>query len=183
MIARKLESPRLVCHSSGEVPAESVLEYCIRNKDFLKDTEPEREESFYTLGEQERLLSKDASCDNGYRFWLRKKEDPLRVIGTVGLNNIVMGAFRSCFLGYRLDREELNRGYMTEALARCIDFAFQEIGLHRLEANIMPRNAPSLRVVQKLGFRNEGLSEKYLRINGIWEDHIHMVLLNPNEPV
>jgi [ribosomal protein S5]-alanine N-acetyltransferase len=55
---------------------------------------------------------------------------------------------------------------------------FQELGLHRIEANIMPKNKRSLRVVEKLGFYNEGLAYKYLKINGKWEDHIHMVLLN-----
>jgi ribosomal-protein-alanine N-acetyltransferase len=55
---------------------------------------------------------------------------------------------------------------------------FGEYGLHRIEANIMPRNAASLRVVEKAGFHREGLAKKYLKINGVWEDHIHMVLLN-----
>ncbi|MFR2405064.1 MAG: GNAT family N-acetyltransferase, partial [Eubacterium callanderi] len=59
-----------------------------------------------------------------------------------------------------------------------IETAFGPLGLHRIEANIIPRNRASLRVAEKLHFRNEGLSSKYLKINGVWEDHIHMVLLN-----
>lgn len=67
---------------------------------------------------------------------------------------------------------------MTEAVEAVVNHAFQELHLHRIEANIMPRNRASLRVVEKLGFRNEGVSREYLKINGKWEDHIHMVLLN-----
>lgn len=57
---------------------------------------------------------------------------------------------------------------------------FNDFGIHRIEANIMPKNKRSLRVVEKLGFYNEGIANKYLNINGKWEDHIHMVLLNDN---
>ncbi|KNF08661.1 acetyltransferase [Gottschalkia purinilytica] len=76
--------------------------------------------------------------------------------------------------------DEVNKGYITEAIKKGIDIMFNNYGLHRIEANIMPKNKPSLRVVGKLGFYNEGLARKYLKINGVWEDHIHMVLLNDN---
>ena len=67
---------------------------------------------------------------------------------------------------------------MTEALRRGIQIIFEDYGLHRIEASIMPRNQRSIKVTEKLGFVNEGLSRRYLKINGVWEDHIHMVLLN-----
>ena len=111
------------------------------------------------------------------RLWILRKEEPERVIGTVALDNIVRGPFLSCFVGYRLDGDHINQGYTTEALKELVRIAFQELGLHRLEANIMPRNSRSLKVVEKLGFKNEGTSRDYLKINGKWEDHIHMVLL------
>lgn len=69
-------------------------------------------------------------------------------------------------------------GLHDGSLARVIRYAFDELRLHRIEANIMPRNSASLKMVEKLGFSSEGLARKYLKINGIWEDHIHMVLLN-----
>jgi [ribosomal protein S5]-alanine N-acetyltransferase len=90
------------------------------------------------------------------------------------------GAFLSCHLGYKLDKDEINKGYITEAIQKGIEVMFNEFGLHRIEANIMPKNKRSLRVVEKLGFYNEGLAYKYLKINDKWEDHIHMVLLNDN---
>lgn len=96
-------------------------------------------------------------------------------MGLVGLNNLVRGAFQSCFLGYKLDGGLLRRGYMTEAVEEAVRIAFTVLGLHRIEANIMPRNTASLGVARKAGFQEEGLAVRYLRINGVWEDHIHMV--------
>lgn len=88
------------------------------------------------------------------------------------------GAFQSCFLGYKLDGALCGRGYMTQAVEACTRFAFGPAALHRVEANVMPRNTASLRVLKKCGYRPEGLARRYLRINGAWEDHIHMVRLN-----
>jgi ribosomal-protein-alanine N-acetyltransferase len=113
------------------------------------------------------------------KVWIFRADDTQdRTIGSLSLSNIVRGAFQSCHLGYRIDEQEQSQGYMTEALKRLITVAFQEMNLHRLEANIMPRNEASLSVVRKLGFKEEGLAKRYLKINGKWEDHIHMVLLN-----
>ena len=66
----------------------------------------------------------------------------------------------------------------TEALRRLVEFAFATLGLHRVEANIMPRNKPSLRVAEKSGFVFEGTARAYLNINGVWEDHAHMAIIN-----
>lgn len=96
----------------------------------------------------------------------------------MGLNNIVRGCFHSCFLGYKLDQDFLNRGYMTEAVRAAVDYAFGPLALHRVEANIMPHNQASLRVAEKCGFQPRGWPRRYLCINGVWEDHLHMVRLN-----
>ena len=84
----------------------------------------------------------------------------------------------SCHLGYKLDKDHINKGFMTEAVKKGIEIIFNEYRLHRIEANIMPHNRGSARVVEKLGFYNEGLARQYLKINNNWEDHIHWVLLN-----
>ena len=76
------------------------------------------------------------------RLWIFKKGDMSRVIGTVAFNNIIRGAFLSCHLGYKLDKDEINKGYATEAIRKGIDIIFNYYGLHRIEANIMPRNTP-----------------------------------------
>ncbi|MCT4662646.1 MAG: GNAT family N-acetyltransferase [Tissierellales bacterium] len=163
--------------------AKGVLDYYERNKNLLSNWEPERDDEFYTIEHHEEQLNDSyerVQNRQELRLWIFKKNDENleRPIGTLGFSNIVYGCFLSCFLGYKLDENELNKGYMTEALKKGIEIAFEDYGLHRIEANIIPRNEPSLAVVRKLGFIEEGLSPKYLKINGKWEDHIHMVLRN-----
>ena len=175
------ETERLLLKNPDVAQAEQVLDYYVRNREFLKEWDASKEEAFYTLACQEKLLAKDLEDLNSkvnIRYWLYKKEDTSRIIGTVSFTNIVRGVFLSCFLGYKLDKDEINKGYMTEAVRKGITVMFENYGLHRVEANIMPKNQRSLKVVEKLGFHNEGLALKYLKINGKWEDHIHMVLLN-----
>ncbi len=176
-----LHTERLLLQSSDRSMDRQVLDYMLRNREFLREWDPERLPYFYTLETQREMIEVDLDqTEFGQlaKFWIYKREELWRIIGSISLSNIVRGAFQSCHLGYRLDRDEVNKGYMTEALARVIRYAFEDLRLHRIEANIMPRNAASLKVVGKLGFESEGLARKYLRINGKWEDHIHMVLLN-----
>ena len=175
------ESERLILKILDKSYAQMVLDYYLRNKSFLEEWEPVKSKEFYTRQYQEELLDKELSniiSKRSFRLWIFKKEDSSKIIGSVGFSNIVWGAFLSCHLGYKLDKDEINKGYMTEAVQKGIEIMFNEFGLHRIEANIMPKNKPSLRVVEKLGFYKEGLGYKYLKINGKWEDHIHMVLLN-----
>ena len=73
---------------------------------------------------------------------------------------------------------ENSKGFAKEAILRTVKFAFEELGLHRIEANIMPSNKLSIRTAEKCGFVYEGSSSKYLQINGKWEDHLHYVILN-----
>ena len=158
-----------------------ILDYYSRNIEFLEEWEAVKSEEFYTIEYQENQLERESKLmeeGNSLRLWLFKKGDTSRAIGCVGFNNVVRGAFLSCHLGYKLDKDEINKGFITEGINRGIEIVFKEMGLHRIEANIMPKNKRSLRVVEKLGFYNEGLALKYLKINGKWEDHIHMVLLN-----
>lgn len=178
---RVYETNRLVLKILDSSHANLVVDYYLRNKDFLEEWEPVMGKDFYKEqyhAEQLDKLMINIENKSACRLWLFKQEDESKIIGTVGFNNIVRGAFLSCHLGYKLDKDEINKGYMTEAIKKGIEIMFNEFGLHRIEANIMPKNKRSLRVVEKLGFYNEGLAYKYLRINGKWEDHIHMVLLN-----
>ena len=100
------------------------------------------------------------------------------MIGKAGLSSIVRGPFLSAFTGYMMDKDEIRKGYAAEALAELIRAAFEDLGLHRLEANIIPRNEASRALAEKAGFRCEGESPKYLKINGRWEDHAHYVIRN-----
>lgn len=98
------------------------------------------------------------------------------LIGEINLSNVVRGAFQSGHVGYWIDRDNAGNGYAPEALALLIRFAFEKIGLHRIQVSIVPRNTASRRVVEKLDLRCEGLAERYLEIAGIWEDHLRYAI-------
>lgn len=161
--------------------AEQVTEYYKRNRDFLRPFEPVRSEEFYSRKYQQEILKKEmlgAEEKTAFYFYIMPVEQPGKIIGILGLSNVVWGAFCSAFLGGKLDKDFINRGYMSMAVEMLIKYAFEELGLHRIEANVMPKNKASLRVLEKNGFVNEGISKHYLKINGVWEDHIHMVKIN-----
>ena len=165
LVPAALETRCLILLPAAPGLAPAVLDYYLRNAAFLAPFEPERPAGFYTAEHHARELAADvqrAAQGTGVRFYLALKDVPGRVIGSVALNNIARGAFQSCFLGYKLDGALCGRGYMTQAV----------------EPNVMPRNPASLRVLEKCRYRPEGLARRYLRINGVWEDHIHMVRLN-----
>ncbi len=110
-------------------------------------------------------------ADRSYVFFVEWKETE-RLIGRVALTEIVRGAFQNAYLGYWIDHRFVGRGLATEAVGRVVRFGFEALELHRVQAAIMPHNAPSRRVVEKLGFREEGLARRYLAIAGTWEDHL-----------
>ncbi|MGP5687986.1 GNAT family N-acetyltransferase [Glutamicibacter ardleyensis] len=100
---------------------------------------------------------------------LQSKNPP--IIGQISVSGIQYGAARTASIGYWIDSSHAGFGLMPEACALVIDHCFQTLALHRLEINIRPENAASLRVVQKLGFRDEGLRKGFLHIDGAWRDH------------
>jgi ribosomal-protein-alanine N-acetyltransferase len=95
-----------------------------------------------------------------------------RFIGEVNLNSIQRGARHNAYIGYWIDQNEAGQGLVPEAVVVALRFAFEDLHLHRVQISIVPRNTASLRVVEKLGLRSEGLAERYLQINGVWEDHL-----------
>jgi ribosomal-protein-alanine N-acetyltransferase len=115
----------------------------------------------------------------GYRFLAFESGE---YVGQVALNNIVRRAFENAALGWRVTLAAQGRGLACEMVARAIDFAFAAppdgLGLHRVEANIMPINTRSIRLAERLGMRRKGLSLRMLCINGEWEDHLRYALLS-----
>jgi ribosomal-protein-alanine N-acetyltransferase len=102
-------------------------------------------------------------------YWVRTAENELA--GVININEIVRGTFRSGYLGYYAFVPHQGRGDMTAGLQAVISRAFRVLRLHRLEANIQSDNEPSRRLVQRLGFRQEGFSPRYLKAAGRWRDH------------
>ena len=96
--------------------------------------------------------------------------------GEINLSSIQRGPFQSAYVGYWMDRRQAGNGYMPESVVVLARYAFENLHLHRIQISIIPRNSPSRRVVEKLGLRSEGIAERYLEINGVWEDHLRFAL-------
>ncbi|MFI7006275.1 GNAT family N-acetyltransferase [Streptomyces sp. NPDC050145] len=99
------------------------------------------------------------------------RRDTGAIVGTVNINNIVRGGLQCGTLGYTAYASTTGRGYMTDGLRLVVQYAFERLELHRLEANIQPDNEASLNLVRRLGFRREGYSPAFQRINGEWRGH------------
>ena len=96
--------------------------------------------------------------------------------GEINLSGVQRGPFQNAYVGYWVDVAHAGNGYVPESLVVAARFAFEDVGLHRLQVAIIPRNRPSRRVVEKLGLREEGLAVRYLCINGTWEDHLRFAI-------
>jgi [ribosomal protein S5]-alanine N-acetyltransferase len=180
-MAVKLETERLVLKSLEKQDSEMFYDFLMRNYDFFKPWTPRYDDNYRELEVHNAKMDnmvKEYGAGRAMKFFLFKKEELTKIIGTTVLSNIVRGPFLSCFMGYRVDENENGKGYVTEAIKKVVEYAFSELKLHRIEANIMPRNKGSIRAIEKAGFTCEGLSKKYLQINGEWEDHMHYVILN-----
>lgn len=108
----------------------------------------------------------------GFGIFLRRGE----FIGEVSLGTVQRGPFQSAFIGYWVDEAHAGNGYVPEAVVLVLRFAFDELRLHRVEAVIVPRNDRSRRVAIKLGLRDEGVAERFLQIQGVWEDHVRYAI-------
>lgn len=99
-----------------------------------------------------------------------------RFAGEVNLSIVQRGPFQSSYVGYWIDEAHAGHGYTPEAVVLIAQHAFEDLGLHRIQISIVPRNTASRRVVEKLGIRDEGTALRYLEINGVWEDHIRYAI-------
>lgn len=118
-----------------------------------------------------KRYQQDARTDAGYAFFVFDA-GARRLVGGMTLSTVRRGVAQAATVGYWIGTAETGRGLATAALGRLLRHAFDDLGLHRVEAACMPRNLASLRVLGKCGFEREGLGRRYLRIDGRWEDHI-----------
>jgi ribosomal-protein-alanine N-acetyltransferase len=138
-------------------------------------------ESFYTevdwygVPEQQRM---EARRSIAYRFRALWYRDDSEFIGHGVLRDIVRGDLQYCTLGYTVDHEVSGRGIATEMAGALVEFAFETLDLHRIEACHMPANLASARVLEKLGFEQEGLLRQSLKVQGRWEDHVIVSKIN-----
>ena len=132
-----------------------------------------------------RSLNQQARQDSALPFVITERRGlrtPPAITGQLTVSTIVWGSARMATLGYWVDEARAGRGIAPTAVAMATDHCFRVLGLHRMEINIRPENAASLRVVEKLGFRDEGLRERYLHIGGRWADHRSFALTTEDVP-
>lgn len=175
----RLDSPRLVIRSVRRGDARALADFVARNRTFHAPWDPSRSEEFFTPAGQRAVIRRTRRASDVVFLLARRERDPRGpIVAVVGFSGIMMGPFRSCFLGYRVDGAHAGTGMMRETLVASLDWAFSRLGLHRVEANIMPRNARSVGLARSLGFRLEGRAHALLEIAGAWEDHDRYALLD-----
>jgi ribosomal-protein-alanine N-acetyltransferase len=123
------------------------------------------------------------SCDGDRKVgFVARERIGGRIVGIVNVSEIIRGALWSAFVGYYGMTGFEGRGLMYDALAQVVDHCFDDLRLHRLEANIQPGNARSIALARRLGFRKEGVSPRYLNIGGEWRDHERWAILTEEWP-
>jgi [ribosomal protein S5]-alanine N-acetyltransferase len=147
-----------------------------RNEAWLTPWEPRR-----PLGQLDPTVNRDAfsarctardrdsAAGVAYGFGLFVDR---RFAGEINLNHVLRGAMQSATVGYWIDQAWAGQALVAEGVVVLAEFAFDQLDLHRLEICIVPRNSNSRRVMEKIGIREEGLAERFLEINGVWEDHV-----------
>ena len=146
----------------------------LRDEDYLRVWEPDAEGSW---AERFTTMAWPVMC-GGLRATARRGQAlPFTITlngqfaGQLTLGNVVRGSLRSAWVGYWVESRAAGGGVGTAAVALAVDHAFGPVGLHRIEATVRPENVASLRVLAKLGFRDEGLLQRYLEVDGDWRDH------------
>lgn len=122
------------------------------------------------------VYGRERDLGNAWPFFIFDAEGRT-LLGAITLSNVRRGVAETATLGYWVGEGFAGRGVATAAVRACADFAFRSLKLHRVEASCLPANAASRRVLEKSGFRMEGLAKAYLKINGVWADHLLFGLL------
>ncbi|MFP7472270.1 GNAT family protein [Niallia taxi] len=161
--------------------AESLLTYQNENKAFFERFSMERDQHYYSLLRQQQLIAdweQKWKADTHYQFGIFENENQ-RLVGTISLFQVVRGSLQSAFIGYFIDYAHNGKGYGTEGVKLVVEYSFTRLKLHRIEAGVMPHNIGSIRVLEKAGFHKEGIARKNVKINGNWEDHQVLAIINP----
>ncbi len=178
-----LKTKRLTLRMPSVTEAQAAVDFVVANKDHLASTSPIPPVQYFSLEHWQKQLAtnfEEFQNDQSFRLSIFENEAPSVIIGSINFVNFVRRAAFFCSLGYSLAGNKQGKGYMTEGAGAAIEYVFQVLNMHRILANYMPRNEPSGRVLERLGFHKEGYAKQLLYINGVWEDHVMTGLINPN---
>jgi ribosomal-protein-alanine N-acetyltransferase len=174
-----LEADRVVLRTPQMSDYPAWAELRTASRDFLTPWEPlwaNDEMSRASFRRRVRHYLRDLREDVGYAMFIFTASTGA-LVGGLTLCNVRRGVTQSCTLGYWIGAKYAQQGYMTAAVRAVIPFVFDSLELHRLEAACLPTNMASIRLLERTGFKHEGLARRYLRINGIWQDHLLYALL------
>ncbi len=160
--------------------AELLLKYNLDNKAHLMPWEPIRNKAYFTLaGTEAWLQQSEVSFHSNTALPLAAFDHgETEIIALCHFSNIVYGPFQACHLGYSIAKKYEGRGLMTEVLNITIEYVFEELKLHRIMANYIPANVRSEALLARLGFEKEGYAKSYLKIAGLWQDHVLTAKIN-----
>lgn len=164
-----LTTERLVLVSPEVIRAPALLEYHQHNATHFAQAGGTLPESLRICRQRLKAETTLWKNDRSYRFYGFKDNE---LILDVSLSNLIRGVFQGAHLGYKIAEQHTRQGLMTEAVDAVVSHAFTRLRLHRIMANYQPWNTASGRILEKLGFEQEGLAKDYLFINGQWRDHI-----------
>jgi ribosomal-protein-alanine N-acetyltransferase len=174
-----LRTPRLIVRVARRGDEDAIAAHYRADEAHLNEfspaTPPMLEPSFWREWIEQTYI--EIAVGRSCRTFLYELDDRT-VIGSANLTNIIRGVFQACYLGYAIARTHEGKGLMFEALQALLRFAFDDLNLHRIMANYMPRNRRSGALLERLGFVIEGTAKDYLRINDVWEDHVMTSLTN-----
>ena len=145
-----------------------------KSEDFLSKWEPERDRNFYSMTlfkSRVKWAKKKFNEKKVIHAFIFRQDDGL-LIGAITLDNVRRGPAQSASIGYWLGEPFQKKGYMFEVVKALIFYVFKNFDLSRLEAATLPENQASRRLLEKVGFKYEGVSQSYLQISGRWRNHI-----------
>ena len=158
----------------------------MESREFLTPWEPSWNEDDLTRSSfrlRAKRATREIATDEAYSLFIFEAHSEA-LLGGLTLGLIRRGVAQACTLGYWMGKRHAGRGHMTEAVRGAVRFAFSELALHRVEAACLPNNEPSRRLLERVGFQHEGLARAYLKINGVWADHLLYAILSsdPHPP-
>ncbi|SCX33688.1 GNAT family N-acetyltransferase [Agrobacterium rosae] len=166
---------RVLIHPVKRSDAQEIVTANVRSRDYhARWAQPFTDMSGFDAWFGQLLTGPNAS-------FIARDVESNGIVGVFNLTQIVWGEFRSAYLGYYGNVAFAHRGLMADALERVKNYAFNEFGLHRIEANIQPGNVASINLVRRAGFLKEGYSPHYLQINGKWCDHERWALVSGDD--
>lgn len=179
----RYETERLVLKILTTDYAPAVLSFLYENRDFFNPYEAAKGNKYYTTAFQRETLRLELLAFQKlqyFRYYVFKKGNDNDIIGTVSFGNVLKQPYLSTCIGYKFDKNNLHRGYATEAVSAATLAILNGTNLHRIEGYVLPDNIPSVRVLERIGFEYEGKCREFALINGVYRDHLRYALIKNN---